>query len=90
MRLDPRILGRLADRRVLLVDDVISTGRSALAALDLLARAGCTPVALCVAMAQGDRWRASWPDATPVVAAFATPLFRCTPQGWVATPETLP
>ena len=33
LALDPRVLHRLAGRRVLLVDDVISTGSSALAGL---------------------------------------------------------
>lgn len=88
--LDPRMLPRLAGRRVLLVDDVIATGRSAEAGLALLAKAGIAPVALGVAMAQGDRWRASWPAAVPVRAAFATPLFRRTPAGWVPRPDTCP
>jgi adenine/guanine phosphoribosyltransferase-like PRPP-binding protein len=81
--LDPRLLPRLAGRRVLLVDDVISTGASARAGLALLEAAGVVPVALLVAMAQGDRWRAQWPAGIPVRAVFATPIFARTPQGWV-------
>jgi len=88
--LDPRLLGRLQGRRVLLVDDVIATGSSAQAGLALLAKAGIAPVALGVAMAQGDRWRGTWPAEVPVRAAFATPLFRRTPEGWVVRPETCP
>jgi adenine/guanine phosphoribosyltransferase-like PRPP-binding protein len=88
MWLDPRLLPRLAGRRVLLVDDVISTGRSALAGLALLARAGLRPAALCVAMAQGDRWRSTWPADLPVAWAFATPLLRRGAKGW--EPEPLP
>jgi adenine/guanine phosphoribosyltransferase-like PRPP-binding protein len=88
--LDPRILGRLAGRRALLVDDVVSTGASALAGLALLGAAGVTPVALLVAMAQGDRWRAAWPAAIPVRAAFATPVFRRAPGGWLPEPGTAP
>ncbi|MGG5823713.1 phosphoribosyltransferase [Falsiroseomonas sp. HW251] len=91
--LDPRLLPRLAGRRVLLVDDVISTGASARAGLALLAAAGVVPVALIVAMAQGDRWRVPpeaggkgiW-DAPPVRAVFATPIFSRTPRGWVPIP----
>ncbi|MFT8245028.1 phosphoribosyltransferase [Roseomonas sp. BN140053] len=86
--LDPRMLGRLEGRRVLLVDDVISTGTSALAGLGLLRAAGVVPVALCVGMAQGDRWRAGWPAAVPVRAAFATPLLRRAEGGWVPDPAT--
>jgi len=80
--LDPRLVPRLVGRRVLLVDDVISTGTSAQAGLALLRAAGVVPVAVCVAMTQGDRWMADWPAALPVAAAFATPLFERTPQGW--------
>ena len=82
MWLDPRLLPRLQGRRVLLVDDVISTGSSAQAGLALLRAAGVDPVGLAVAMIQGDAWRAAWPDV-PVVAAFATPRFRRVPEGWV-------
>jgi adenine/guanine phosphoribosyltransferase-like PRPP-binding protein len=80
--LDPRLLPRLHGRRVLLVDDVISTGTSARAGLALLRAVGIAPVAVCVAMIQGPRWTADWPDGLPVVGAFATPLFDRTTQGW--------
>ncbi len=80
--LDPRLLPRLERRRALLVDDVISTGMSARAGLAVLRAAGIVPVAVCVAMIQGDRWTEDWPDGIPVVGAFATPLFDRTPEGW--------
>jgi adenine/guanine phosphoribosyltransferase-like PRPP-binding protein len=88
--LDPRLLPRLAGQRVLLVDDVVSTGRSAQAGVALLARAGVTPVGLLVAMAQGDRWRAGWPADIPVRAAFATPIFRRSAEGWSPIAGTSP
>ena len=81
MWLDPRLLHRLAGRRVLLVDDVISTGRSATAGLDLLRAAGVAPVGLAVTMVQGRRWQAAWPGV-PVTSAFETPIFRPAPGGW--------
>jgi adenine/guanine phosphoribosyltransferase-like PRPP-binding protein len=87
--LDPRLLPRLRDRRALLVDDVISTGASARAGLALLAEVGITPVAVSVAMTQGNRWQADWPADIPVLAAFATPLFGRTNAGWAALPGTL-
>ena len=90
MWLDPRILPRLAGKRVLLVDDVISTGTSALAGLALLAAAGLRPVGLLVAMAQGDRWVPAWPPSVPVHAAFAAPLLRPVPGGWAPDPATRP
>lgn len=88
--LDPRILPRLAGRRALLVDDVISTGSSALAGVALLERAGVRPVGLLLAMAQGDRWCATWPGDIPVRAAFATPIFTRVPGGWMPCPGTAP
>jgi adenine/guanine phosphoribosyltransferase-like PRPP-binding protein len=88
--LDPRLLPRLRGRRVLLVDDVISTGASARAGLALLAAAGVVPVAMLVAMAQTDRWRAGWPDAVPLEAVFATPIFTRGAAGWLPLPGSAP
>ncbi len=82
MWLDPRLLHRLAGRRVLLIDDVISTGSSARAGMGLLARAGITPVAFAVAMAQGDEWRKTWNADIPLIAAFETPIFERSGDGW--------
>jgi adenine/guanine phosphoribosyltransferase-like PRPP-binding protein len=82
--LDPRVVPRLHGRRVLLVDDVISTGSSAQAGLAVLRAAGTDAAAVGMAMAQGDRWRADWPDFVPLVAAFATPRFVRSGDGWVA------
>jgi adenine/guanine phosphoribosyltransferase-like PRPP-binding protein len=90
MWLDPRLLPRLSGRRVLLVDDVMCTGRSMRAGLSLLRAAGIVPVAVGVAMLQGDRWREDWDSSVPVTGAFATPLFRRGDDGWIARPETAP
>jgi adenine/guanine phosphoribosyltransferase-like PRPP-binding protein len=82
MWLDPRLVDRLAGRRVLLVDDVVSSGSSARAGIALLQRAGVTPVALGVAMIQGDAWRQEWDPRIPVYAAFSTPQFSPVDGGW--------
>jgi adenine/guanine phosphoribosyltransferase-like PRPP-binding protein len=77
--LDPRSLTLLADRRILLVDDVLSTGRSLSAVLRLLVKAGRPPTAIGVAMTQTQAWRAvlgridsRWPAV--VRSAMSTPL----------------
>jgi adenine/guanine phosphoribosyltransferase-like PRPP-binding protein len=88
--LDPRVAHRLRGRRVLLVDDVISTGSSAVAGLALLALLGIRPVALSVAMVQGDRWMGAWPEDVPVTAAFATPLLDRSIDGWLSRPGSCP
>lgn len=85
MWLDPPLLGRLQGRRVLLVDDVISTGSSAQAGLALLRAAGVAPVGLAVAMVQGETWRDAWPGTVPVACAFRTPRFRRVAGGWAPT-----
>ncbi|WP_206931594.1 phosphoribosyltransferase [Roseococcus thiosulfatophilus] len=80
--LDPLMLDRLRGKRVLLVDDVVSSGASAQAGLGLLAKAGVVPVGLCVAMVQTRRWAPSWPAEIPVVSVFETPALRRDAQGW--------
>jgi adenine/guanine phosphoribosyltransferase-like PRPP-binding protein len=92
--LDPRMLPRLTDRRVLLVDDVISTGTTAVAGLTLLGLVEAPVVGLLFAMLQGNRWRErllehgpAWPPR--VRGAFATPLFERRPDGWYPRADTL-
>lgn len=89
MWLDPRLLPRLEGKRVLLVDDVISTGRSAMAGLALLRSVGAEPVALGVAMIQGELWRDVWPAKLPVASAVRTPRFRRVAGGWTPIPAEL-
>jgi len=86
--LDPRMLPVIENRRVLLVDDVISSGRSIAAALELLALCGVRPVAVGTAMLQTDVWRdklaatsPEWPQR--VVGVLRTPrLKRTAAGGW--------
>jgi adenine/guanine phosphoribosyltransferase-like PRPP-binding protein len=89
--LDPRMLSRLEGRRVLLVDDVISTGTTAAAALGLLAKVDAPLVGLLFAMLQGNRWHARLGDewAERVRGAFATPLFERRSDGWYPAERTL-
>lgn len=76
---DPRMLPLLTDKRVVLVDDVISSGTSIVAGLTLMQTCGVEPVAIGAAMLQTERWRQllsdlapHWPDR--VVGVFRTPL----------------
>ncbi len=83
--LDPNLLPRIRNKRLILVDDTISSGTTISAVLRLLEKADAAPAALIFAMNQGDRWRqhldASWHDK--VHAVFFSPLLRATPDGWV-------
>ncbi len=82
--LDPRLLPLLEGRRVSLVDDVISSGKSILAGLRLLQLLSITPVVVGAAMLQTERWRApvaaQWTGE--VIGAFNTPLLERTGAFW--------
>ncbi len=78
--LDPALLSRVAGRRVVLVDDVINTGASAVAAIRLLMRAGAIVEGLVVVLTEGHAWRdllanidPSWPARVRAVGHI--PLF---------------
>jgi adenine/guanine phosphoribosyltransferase-like PRPP-binding protein len=93
--LDPRMLPLIENRRVLLVDDVISSGRSIAAALDLLTSCGVRPVAIGAAMLQTEAWREKlaaidpvWPDR--VVGVLRTARLKRTAAGGWAPEEPHP
>jgi adenine/guanine phosphoribosyltransferase-like PRPP-binding protein len=87
---DPRMLPLMRGVRAVLVDDVISSGRSILAGLQLLQTLDVEPVALGAAMLQSDRWRkalAGWGGGWPerVCGSLATPLLEKGADGhWYA------
>jgi len=75
--LDPRMLPLLEGRRIVLVDDVISTGSSMLSALTVFAAAGLRPVAIGTAMLQTERWRERLGEAGGLVrTVLRSPLLR--------------
>jgi len=87
---DPRMSPLLARRRVALIDDVVSSGASMAAGLQLMELCGVEPVVLGVAMLQSDRWRERlnaiapvWPER--MIGVFRTPLLSRTPNGrWIS------
>lgn len=54
---DPRMLDLLKDARVAIVDDVVSSGVSMVAAIELMSIAAVDPVCLGCAMLQTERWK---------------------------------
>lgn len=78
--LDPLILPRLIGRRVLVVDDVASTGASLRAAFALLAACNVSAVGAVVAMRQGHADPSA--DPVPIAHVFATPRFTRRGNGW--------
>jgi adenine/guanine phosphoribosyltransferase-like PRPP-binding protein len=76
LRLDPARAPALRSRRVAVVDDVISTGASTLAALKLVRRVGADPVVIGALVTEGSGWRSALgPDAANVRALGAMPVF---------------
>ena len=78
--LDPRMLPLLKGR-VAVIDDVLSTGSSMAAVLELLALVDVTPVAIGAAMLQGTAWQERV-TTCPVEGAFRTPILIRTESGW--------
>ncbi len=77
LRLDPARVEALRGRRVVVVDDVVSTGASIQSALALVRRAGGDPVAVAVLVTEGSQWRDRLgEDADRVRALGALPVFR--------------
>jgi len=69
-------------RRVALVDDVISTGASSRAALNLVRRVGGEPVVFGALLTEGGGWRnVLAEDAGKVRTLGAIPIFRHQPDG---------
>jgi adenine phosphoribosyltransferase len=82
LRMDPARLGVVAGRRVAVVDDVISTGASVRAALNLLRRVGAEPVVIGTLVTEGSGWRtALGADAERIQALGCIPVFRPGPDG---------
>lgn len=80
--LDPRSLPLLENMRVAVVDDVISSGTSMAAVLQLLKGADIEPVAIAAAMLQGTRWHevlGAWRNR--ILAPLASPRLEKTPLG---------
>jgi adenine/guanine phosphoribosyltransferase-like PRPP-binding protein len=75
--LDRRRVPVVAGRRVALIDDVVSTGASAAAALRLLRSVGAVPVAVGAIATEGSTWSETLGEDAGLVRALGSiPLFR--------------
>ncbi|MCK0197310.1 phosphoribosyltransferase [Ancylobacter sp. 6x-1] len=97
LRVDPNLLPLIEGRRVVIVDDAISTGATACAAVRLLARLGAEVAGIVVAMKQTRAWEEAVAGLAgeglavpPVRAVYGCPLFARFPEGWVPVEGTLP
>jgi adenine/guanine phosphoribosyltransferase-like PRPP-binding protein len=93
LRLDPNLRPLLEGRRVALIDDTISTGATAVAAVRLLQKIGVDIAGMVVAMKQTNRWEAATatlPTPLAVRAVYGCPLFERSDAGWIPLNETQP
>ncbi len=81
---DPNQLSLLDGRRVVLIDDAVSTGATLVRAWHLLERCGADVLGCAVAMRQGAVWRSTLgPErASRVRGVFDTPLLQLGADGW--------
>jgi adenine phosphoribosyltransferase len=79
--LDRARIGALAGKRVVFVDDVLSTGSSTRAALKLLEAAGAEVVGIGVLLTEGNDWEEALGQRAPLVHTLgAIPLFPTEPR----------
>jgi adenine/guanine phosphoribosyltransferase-like PRPP-binding protein len=93
LRLDPNLRRLVEGRRVLLIDDAISTGATAIAAVHLLRKVDADIAGMVVAMKQTNRWEAAVATlTTPLVvrAVYGCPFFQQSDAGWMPLADTEP
>lgn len=93
--IDPRLIERLEGKRVLLVEDVISTGGTVSAELKLMEKIGADVVGVVTAIKETRVWQdklaainPAWPAL--IHAPICCPLFRKTEGGWIQDWSSLP
>jgi len=93
--IDPRLVERLDGKRVLLVEDVISTGGTVSAELALMEKLGADVVGVITAIRETRVWMDKLGAIDPsypalVRSPLCCPLFRRAAGGWVPDWSTLP
>ena len=83
--LDPNLLPLLRGRRVVLIDDAVSSGSTIIAPWRLIESLDVTVLGCGVVMRQGQRWAQTLGPsrAERVVGVFESPLLKAAPDGWV-------
>ena len=93
--IDPRLIERLDGRRVLLVEDVISTGGTVAAELTLMRKLGAHVVGVITAIRETRVWAGKLAAIDPAYPSLVTspircPLFLKAGAGWVPDWSTMP
>ncbi len=93
--IDPKLLERLEGKRVILVEDVVSTGGTLSAELELMKKIDADVVGIVTAVKETNVWvdKLSAIDPTYptlVTAPIRCPLFTKATDGWIPVEGTLP
>jgi adenine/guanine phosphoribosyltransferase-like PRPP-binding protein len=93
--IDPRLLERLEGKRVLLVEDVISTGGTVAAELALMKKIGANVIGVVTAIRETRVWIDKLSAIDPnyralVRSPICCPLFRKSGDGWIPDHSTMP
>jgi adenine/guanine phosphoribosyltransferase-like PRPP-binding protein len=91
--LDPGLLQRVHQRRIVIVDDVLNTGGTMTAAVRLLQRAHAEVVAIVAVLTEGWDWHRALTRIDPMLpekvhALGHIPLFGRVSGGWAPLPDT--
>jgi adenine/guanine phosphoribosyltransferase-like PRPP-binding protein len=91
--LDPALLERVRERRILVVDDVLNTGSTMTAVIRLLQKVRAAVACIVVVLTEGWEWYGALaridPQMPTLVRALGhIPIFVRTDTGWTALPET--
>lgn len=91
--LDPALLDRVQNKRVIVVDDVINTGQSIGAAIKLLQRVGAKVIAVAVGLTEGYEWHSTirhvgLDPEHDVISNGHIPVFIKKGNGWMSKPGT--
>lgn len=83
---DPNLASELRGKRVLVVDDAVSTGQTMVSALKLLKKCEAVVVGIAVAMRQSRRWKDVLVDESgaeiPIAYVFDSPRMVWREEGW--------
>ncbi len=94
LRLDPNLLPLIRGRRVVVIDDAVSTGTTAVAVVQLLRTIEAEAAGMVVAMKQTNRWEAALRSlggpAPQVRGVCGCPLFERRDDGWWPVAATQP
>lgn len=83
--LDPYLLPLVSGKRIVIIDDAVSSGSTLKATWDMLERIGCDIQVCGVVMKQGEKWKGvlGTERTSKLVYVLESPLLRLSDDGWI-------